>query len=55
VKSRQIRDALLAGGTPGAAGARLVIAGAVLAWAERPQDGERIRRASRLRRQRSKQ
>ncbi len=48
VASRRIRDAFLAGGPPGAADARLLIAGAVLAWAERPQDGERVLRAARL-------
>jgi hypothetical protein len=48
VASRRIRDAFLAGETPGVADARLIIAGAVLAWAERPQDAERILRAARL-------
>ncbi len=48
VASRRIRDAFLAGSAPGAADARLLIAGAVLAWAERPQDGGRILQAARL-------
>ncbi len=53
VASRRIRDAFLAGQAPGAADARLgdarlLVSGAVLAWAERPQDGERVLRAARL-------
>ena len=48
VASRRIRDAFLAGEAPGAADARLLIAGAVLAWAERPKDSQRILRAARL-------
>ena len=48
VASRRFRDAFLAGQAPGVADARLIIAGAVLAWAERPQDAARILRAARL-------
>jgi hypothetical protein len=48
VASQRIRDAFLAGGSPGTADARLLIAGAVLACAERPQDGDRVLRAARL-------
>jgi hypothetical protein len=53
VASRRIRDAFLAGEAPGAADARrldarLLVSGAVLAWAERPQDNERVLRAARL-------
>jgi hypothetical protein len=46
--SRRIRDAFLAGDAPRGADARLLIAGAVLAWAERPQDSGRILQAARL-------
>jgi hypothetical protein len=42
------RDAFLAGGPPSLRDARLLIAGAVLAWAERPQDAVRLLRAARL-------
>src|SRR5262249_2125265 len=46
--SLRIRDAFLAGGRPRPDDARLLIAGAVLAWAERPNDGVRLLRAARL-------
>jgi hypothetical protein len=42
------RDAFVAGTVPPLADARLLIAGAVLAWAERPADGARVLRAARL-------
>jgi hypothetical protein len=48
VASQKIRDTFLAGAQPGAVDARLLIAGAVLAWAARPADGARILRAARL-------
>jgi len=48
VDSLRTRDALLAGGPVRPGDARLLIAGAVLAWAERPGDGVRLLRAARL-------
>jgi hypothetical protein len=42
------RDAFLEGAPPPLQDARLLIAGAVLAWAERPQDGLRLLGAARL-------
>jgi hypothetical protein len=46
--SLRIRDAFVAGGGPRPDDARLLIAGAVLAWAERPGDGVRLLRDARL-------
>jgi hypothetical protein len=46
--SLRIRDAFLAGGRPRPDDARLLIAGAVLAWAERPADNVGLLRAARL-------
>jgi hypothetical protein len=46
--SLRTRDAFLAGGRPRLADARLLIAGAVMAWAERPNEGVRLLRAARL-------
>jgi hypothetical protein len=48
VASLKIRDAFLAGVRPAPEDARLLIAGAVLAWAERPADSARLLRAARL-------
>jgi hypothetical protein len=46
--SLRVRDAFLADARPRPTDARLLIAGAVLAWAERPADGVRLLRAARL-------
>jgi hypothetical protein len=46
--SLRVRDAFLAEGRPTLSDARLLIAGAVLAWAERPTEGVRLLRAARL-------
>ena len=46
--SLRTRDAFLTGGRPRLADARLLIAGAVMAWAERPDEGVGLLRAARL-------
>jgi hypothetical protein len=48
VASLRVRDAFLANTRSRPTDARLLIAGAVLAWAERPGDGARLLRAARL-------
>jgi len=46
--SLRTRDAFLSDARPRLTDARLLVAGAVLAWAERPADGVRLLRAARL-------